>query len=92
MVLERVAQLQRGTGHSFLGEAFGPADAAGGLHGDEERGDGADGDGQACEASEKEGVGEDDEIDELAERGFPEGEPAAGDQAQIGGDEGDGDG
>jgi len=44
------------------------------------------------EATEEEGVREQDEIDELAEGGFPECEAGAGDEAEIAGDEGDGDG
>lgn len=57
------------------GERLAPADAAGGLLGVEEGGD-----GEAGEAAEEEGVGEEYETDELAERGFTEGEAGSGDE------------
>ena len=47
------------------------------MHDHEERDDRADGDGQTGEAFEEEGVREEDQVDELRQRRFNEGEARA---------------
>ena len=66
------------------GERLIPADTAGGLDGDEECGD-----GEASEAAEEEGLGEEHEIEELAKGAIAENEAGAGDETEIAGEQGD---
>src|SRR5207245_2466516 len=54
---------------ALLAEFFRPVDLCRRLHHDEEREDGDDGHGQPGVSLPEEGVGKQDEVDELAERG-----------------------
>lgn len=73
-------------------EKLAPTDAAGDLHGDEERRYRADGNSETGETAEEEGIREENEVDKLAKSGFTEGELVAANEAQIAGDETDADG